>query len=966
MSLLDDYVGNGSATKETSEHPNSLNHDGLAQFKVDPVTLPASLDIVCAVVKNNILVIAVANNKLLKIDLANPAEIQDLEVPKAKNEGGSIQKIHLDDTGSHLVISTTKGENWYLHAKLSKPAKLKTKGITEYIAWNPTSTSFSTKEILFGLSGGTIVETWLEPIEGFNKSVERYVKQAYSLPPSESICGLNMYSNGPRERHILLATKQKVEHFQGTISSNSGDVSVLSGLFSDSPGLLEFGKPDSHSALSSFKDDKSDSGQYFAWLNGSGVLHGPAPAGAASTSSFEETSLIDTKRFHVDTVDNAFLELSAFHILLLKGSAVFAFNRVDGSKVFQEQISTLDHFKGMMCDPVQQTFWLYSRTELFEIVITEEAQHMWAIFLKRKDYAAALRYAKNPLQVNTINSARAQALMALHKYQEAAEIYAQTSTPVEQVALQFLDLGERNALRVYLSKKLDGLKKSAEMQRTMLATWILELFMNNFSALDDLHNNLPKAAQHGASNEDISKEYARFIAKHKNDLDRDSAYALINSHGRQDELLVFAGAIDDHEYIINQYIMRDQFSKALELLTRHPDVELTYKTSTILLPEIPEETVEMWMRLNTLDPNRLLPAILAYNSRRSVPIHENQAVRYLRFIIKHQGNRDASVHNALIGIYARDCTDNEDPLISFLEAQGSTPFYDLDFALRQCKEHDHLLSCVHIYSSMKLYDQAVQWALEHDKVQLAGTVADRVEENPALRKKLWLMIAKKTIAKEGGIKEAIDMTKRNDVLRIEDLVPHFDEFTVIDDFKEEICSALEEYTANIENLRQEMDESSRTADTISQNIKDLKKRFAIIQVGEECYQCHRPLMEKQFYVFPCQHTFHSECLLNLALKSAPPYERRRLTQLQVLISRANATRGPGGQDIAKDARDATENSSTTSGNSQKELQEKMDELDNIVAAECLLCGSSMIKSIDEGFLAKEDKAQAAQAASWRL
>ena len=38
--------------------------------------------------------------------------------------------------------------------------------------------------------------------------------------------------------------------------------------------------------------------------------------------------------------------------------------------------------------------------------------------------------------------------------------------------------------------------------------------------------------------------------------------------------------------------------------------------------------------------------------------------------------------------------------------------YDLKYALRLCAEHDHKRACVHIYSTMGLYEEAVDLALQ--------------------------------------------------------------------------------------------------------------------------------------------------------------------------------------------------------------------------------------------------------------
>lgn len=64
-----------------------------------------------------------------------------------------------------------------------------------------------------------------------------------------------------------------------------------------------------------------------------------------------------------------------------------------------------------------------------------------------------------------------------------------------------------------------------------------------------------------------------------------------------------------------------------------------------------------------------------------------------------------------------------------------------------------------------------------------------------LRKTLWLKIALFAIGEHKSIKPAIDIMKESDCLKIEDILPHFPDFVVIDDFKDDICSALEQCAA---------------------------------------------------------------------------------------------------------------------------------------------------------------------------
>ncbi len=66
-------------------------------------------------------------------------------------------------------------------------------------------------------------------------------------------------------------------------------------------------------------------------------------------------------------------------------------------------------------------------------------------------------------------------------------------------------------------------------------------------------------------------------------------------------------------------------------------------------------------------------------------------------------------------------------------------YYDLKYGLRLCAEYKHKKACVHIYSTMGLYEEAVDLALQVD-VDLAKQNADKPEDDEELRKKLWLRI----------------------------------------------------------------------------------------------------------------------------------------------------------------------------------------------------------------------------------
>ena len=73
--------------------------------------------------------------------------------------------------------------------------------------------------------------------------------------------------------------------------------------------------------------------------------------------------------------------------------------------------------------------------------------------------------------------------------------------------------------------------------------------------------------------------------------------------------------------------------------------------------------------------------------------------------------------------------------------------------------------------------------------ELAMAEVDKVEDDEYLQKKLWLMVSKHVIEQEKGAKwenihKAIAFLKETDgLLKIEDILPFFPDFALIDDFK---------------------------------------------------------------------------------------------------------------------------------------------------------------------------------------
>lgn len=175
------------------------------------------------------------------------------------------------------------------------------------------------------------------------------------------------------------------------------------------------------------------------------------------------------------------------------------------------------------------------------------------------------------------------------------------------------------------------------MQRTILASWIVELYMEDLNTLEDAvsaklseksneaaieHTNgvngiVKKSKKVDAAKEDevekVRVEFQDFVVRHKKDLDRKTTYDIISSNGRQDELLFYANSVDDYSFMLSYWVRLEKWNEALYILRKQDEPEIYYKYATVLLVNCPRETVDSWMRVPELVPRKLIPAILSYS-----------------------------------------------------------------------------------------------------------------------------------------------------------------------------------------------------------------------------------------------------------------------------------------------------------------------------------------------------------------
>ncbi|XP_055900557.1 vacuolar protein sorting-associated protein 18 homolog isoform X1 [Biomphalaria glabrata] len=913
------------------------------------------------VVANNFLVMAQSSNILLRLDLEHPDQPDEVELPRSVED--RIHKIFLDPTGRHLIISMNSQDNYYLSRQLKKPKPIvKLKGhLIECVGWNwQNANDNTTSAILFGTSRGLIFESELSSFEDrtfFQGNVEQYLKQLFTLQGKVTGLEFDRMPSGDMtvyKYYILATTPGRLYQFIGQVSQSSEPPMFLS-LFqqyengTEHPQFIELPGDFGYSELQLFFTKFRQPACKFAWMAGPGIYYGDINVSGSSPSSvLANTKLMSYgKNEETKTSKPLSMILTEFHVLVLYPDCVKAISNLNEELVYDDPYpDRVGRLVGICKDVLKGTIWTFSANTVFKYKITKEDRDVWQMYLEKNEFELAKEYCKdNPMHMDKVLTKQADYLFANGKYTESAALFALTQNSFEEIALKLIKLPKKDALKMFLEKKISALRPQDKAQMTMLVTWMIELFLNQLGELKE------QGQDASAEFDNMQEEFRKFMnsnikVKECVSINRSVVYDLIASHGDIENLVFFAVLMKDFERVIGHYIQHDNYKDALNILTKQSDMELFYKFSPLLMQYVPKETVEAWIKQGKqLDPKRLIPALVQYDHQK-LKDQGSEAIKYLEFCIQKLEHKDQAIHNFLLSLYAK--LQPQD-LMRYLQQQGEDPetiCYDVKYALRLCAEFNLKKACVHIYSLMGLYEEAVDMALCVD-VELAKQQADKPDEDDKdMRKKLWLRIARHVVEEEKDIKRAMEFLHECDRLKIEDILPFFPDFVTIDHFKDAIITSLQEYNSHIDSLKQEMDEATQSAEEIRKEIQSFRNKYAFVKAEDKCSACGYPLMSRAFYLFPCGHKFHMDCLISEVLPSLQSSKKSQVEALQRKLAEGDS--GPSHKTM-----------SSSTGLKDMDVKTKLDEL---VASECILCGDFMIRCVDKLFI--EEDEWSSVAAEW--
>ncbi|KAK8622377.1 hypothetical protein V6N13_117296 [Hibiscus sabdariffa] len=925
--------------------------------------------ITCMTAGNDVIVLGTSKGWIIRHDFGVGDSTEfDLTVGRPGEQ--SIHRVFVDPGGCHCiatVVGSGGADTFYTHAKWTKPRVLsRLKGlVVNAVAWNRQHiTEASTREVILGTENGQLYEVAVDEKD----KKEKYIKPLFELAElPEAIMGLQMetaiMSNGSRY-YVMAVTPTRLYSFTGI-------------------GSLE-----------------QKRAVHFAWLSGAGIYHGSLNFGSQRSSPNGDENFVENKALldyaklstGAEVVKPSSMAVSEFHFLLLIGNKVKVVNRISEQIIEELQFdqvsdSTSRGIIGLCSDATAGLFYAYDQNSIFQVSVIDEGRDMWKVYLDMKDYTAALANSRDPLQRDQIYLVQAETAFSSRDFLRAASFYAKLNyiLSFEEITLKFISVNEQasDALRTFLLRKLDNLSKDDKCQITMISTWATELYLDKINRL--LLEDDKALVNRNSEYQSIIREFRAFLSDCTDVLDEVTTMTLLESYGRVEELVFFASLKEQHEIVIHYYIQQGEAKKALEVLRKPAvPVDLQYKFAPDLITLDAYETVESWMASNNLNPRKLIPAMLRYSSEPHAKNETHEVIKYLEFCVHHLHNEDPGIHNLLLSLYAKQVElEDDSSLLRFLQCKfgkgqenGPDFFYDPKYALRLCLKEKRMRACVHIYSMMAMHEEAVALALQIDS-ELGMAEADKVEDDEDLRKKLWLMVAKHVIELEKGtkrenIRKAIAFLKETDgLLKIEDILPFFPDFALIDDFKEAICSSLDDYNKQIEQLKQEMNDATHGADNIRNDISALAQRYVVIDHDEDCGVCKRKILAiggdyrmasgytavgtmAPFYVFPCGHAFHAHCLISHVTRCTNESQAEYILNLHKQLTLL-------GSEVRRESNGGMTDEAITSVSPPDKLR---SQLDDAVAGECPFCGELMIGEISLPFIMPEEAQQ--QVTSWEI
>uniref|UniRef100_A0A914ECY7 Vacuolar protein sorting-associated protein 18 homolog n=1 Tax=Acrobeloides nanus TaxID=290746 RepID=A0A914ECY7_9BILA len=947
--------------------------------------------------ENMLLALRGQTTHLQHIRLQN-AKATDVPLPLTTHD--RVAELHLDYNGHHAIVSTVTGENFYFNMKsLSlKPLKRLKNHVITAVGWNlEYSKETETGFILLGTNKGFLIETNIT--SNGNMIYMKILSENLSEVPDLAVTDISLHLASEEESErwvVFICMPGRLYTLTGAVNASAASQTVWTNVVSEPQPVLQslfiFTDKLRHHCLnenqraspSSFVVFPTTSGEIpsrYGWLTVDGVTMGLVDS--TKTNGYE--MIVEEAHIKHKRVEGRFdypldIALTEYHILLLYTDRIVALSLLNQRLAFEDSLAKeISPIVGMTRDASSQFIWVYTESSFFKYRPNDETRHIWRIYLERKEYGKARKITsqlsdQGPHQL--VIKREAEKFVFENNYVAAAELLAESTEPFESTVLKFLKQNSResrNGLKRYLELKLNKMARSEDkLRRDILVTWLLEL---QLSELAELRRSSTRDSMNGESRQttinesDVNKLREelycflnRSIVNEMIKENLEAVYRMITSHVDFETHLYLATKLKDYDTMVKIHLLQCHYKEALEVMASQAISALFYKYAPDLIEVVPMELVKTLIQNDTiLRPALLLPAFYKCTAN---PKLVAAAFYYLRHVVE-SGHADRPTHNFIVQLYANH---KPDLLIEYLNKCGKERKkipYDFEQALALCIEKKRNKCTIFLYCLDKQFENAIRLALSMDDIELAKECAsehlntrdpndsdlffeDDIDNNISdeAKKRVWLLIARYMINKnKDDVASCMKLLQESSgLLKIQDILPYFPEFTKIEHFKEPLCSCLKEHSSKIQEQQKELANSTDVANEIRAKMEQAKTKYMVVKTSDKCFRCKENLFNHPFYAFVCRHFFHKACLEQQLDIEFTAEERARLSSLHM---------------EEKKLQKEIEINFNKDVSALKDVEEQLKKL---LIEECPLCGLRAIESIDKPFF--EKGAYEKELASW--
>lgn len=747
------------------------------------------------------------------------ADMIDIELPGHVGRS-RVSALFMDPSGSHVIISLSGGATLYLPCALGMAAvplgkeRLRGHAVTA-VAWNARrGTGDATAPFLLGTEDGLLFECEINASVALKKKevADSCISQVYELPAwppapggvRDPVRGLLFDELAAGNFAVLTCVVGEGRPLRYSQFVGGPDFGALFAhpRYTQQQAPVQIVPPSAEACGSelccwrSWSSVESASptppvARAFALLTGPGVCVGELDSRADLVPGDLFARKVRVLPFSEAEQAGGLpicVARTEFHLILLFGAFVQIKSTLTGLIV--ARLPLFSAALGLAVEPRTQRTLVYTSGGVWSLDVRDPYRGVWRIFLERGELARAMKYAPSG------STAREEVVLALagdlvqkHQYVKAAKLYAQLPTALvrfEEVALRFLEEEQPEALEAYLASTLQRLQRQAEAaaasasaagdggatQRMLVSSWLTELRLFRLSR--------PAAQDDGV---EMKKQFRKFLRETDADRHNETTEQLIGSYGsvRDPELNIVAEQSGEYAHVVQKHMQRGEWKAAVQVLERlpHAQLGLVYRYSSVLMRQLPDDVVRVWMRMGTkLNPSKLVPALAQYSARpkQRVMVRPRSRARggrgsldaglglggggaegghgsgggggggglggsnrdgdcalmYLRFCVE-SGFGDRSIHNFLVALLARKGVGEEEQLLAYLESYGASLEecggneaaqleqckYDPHYALRCCLDGEKAHSATLIYQKLGRTEDAVRHALSNDLLILA-------------------------------------------------------------------------------------------------------------------------------------------------------------------------------------------------------------------------------------------------------